>query len=385
MLRHNATLFLAIAVIAAGDCAAEPTGAIPPAAQRQIDFTRDVWPLFVDRCVSCHGEDDQKGQLRLDAKALVQRGGKSGPLFKSGDSRESLLLKRLVGIGGKRMPLDDEPLTDEQIGLIRAWIDHGAKWPDGLGSAATEIKKHWAYVAPQQPQPPALRDASWASNAIDAFALSRLESERISPSPPADRAQLVRRASLDLLGAPPSLAEVDAFIADKAPDAYDRLLDRLLTSPRYGERWTIAWLDAARYADSNGTSGRPPHDLAVPRLVIRALNRHALRPVHHRADCGDLLPKSTPTSKLPPSHRCTTVSVEAGTDEEEKQRNQVLDRVSVTGTVWLGTALNLSVPRSKYDPSHNATTISSLPLQQHAVRNLSADEARPRSISVDPK
>src|SRR6266436_1772041 len=127
------------------------TPALPTPATRTIDFVRDIQPIFAARCNDCHGEDEQEGQLRLDAKAIVLRGGKSGPLFAVGKSEESLLVRRLVGVGGKRMPLDDEPLSDAQIGLIRAWIDQGAKWPDGVGSKATEIKKHWAYVAPIQP------------------------------------------------------------------------------------------------------------------------------------------------------------------------------------------------------------------------------------------
>ncbi|HEY2414341.1 MAG TPA: DUF1553 domain-containing protein [Pirellulaceae bacterium] len=328
----------------------------PQAATRQIDFLRDIQPLFESRCNICHGEDDQAGQLRLDAKAIVLKGGKSGPLFAAGKSADSLLIKRLVGIAGKRMPLDDDPLTDDQIGLIRAWIDQGAIWPDGVGSPATEVKKHWAYVAPQSPPLPHVSNSAWPNNAIDRFILSRLEKEQISPSPAADRERLIRRASLDLIGLPPAVTEVDAFLAEAGnrPDAYDRLLDRLLASPAYGERWATPWLDAARYADSNGYQ-RDGHRTIWPfrDWVIRALNsdmpfdRFTIEQI-----AGDLLPNATLEQQIATGfHRCTTVSVEAGTDEEENRTNQIIDRVNVTGTVWLGTTLECCQCHDhKYDP-----------------------------------
>src|SRR5262249_41546240 len=247
--RYRLTLAAALVGTSIGQAAEPKSAELPPPADRPVDFVRDIQPLFAERCHSCHGEDQQEGQLRLDAKAIVLRGGKSGPLLAAGKSGDSLLIKRLVGLGrGERVPLDDEPLRDEQIGFGRAWVDPGAQWPEGVGSAATEIKKHWAYVAPQSPALPPVRDTAWSNNPIDRFVLARLEQEQLAPSPPAERERLIRRASLDLIGLPPALAEVDAFVADNSPDAYERLIDRLLASPRYGERWAIAWLDAARYA-----------------------------------------------------------------------------------------------------------------------------------------
>jgi hypothetical protein len=350
---------LAAGLLAQVCLAAEPDSApsrpLPPAAERQVDFIRDIQPIFAERCNHCHGEDDQQGQLRLDAKALVMRGGKSGPLFAAGRSDESLLIRRLVGLGTeKQMPLEDDPLTSEQVALIRAWIDQGAKWPDGVGSSATEIKKHWAYVAPVSPPLPAVRDSSWPVNALDRFVLARLEKESIAPSAPVSRERLIRRASLDLVGVPPSVAEVDAFVADKAPDAYERLIDRLLASPRYGERWATPWLDAARYADSNGYQ-RDGHRTIWPYRdwIIQALN--ADKPFDQftiEQIAGDLLPDSTIEQQIATGfHRCTTVNVEAGTDEEENRTNQVIDRVNVTGTVWLGTTLECCQCHDhKFDP-----------------------------------
>ncbi len=327
---------------------------IPPPAQRQIDFVRDIRPLLAAKCDNCHGEDEQAGQLRLDAKAIVLKGGKSGALFAAGKSDESLLVKRLVGSGGKQMPLDDEALSDEQVGLIRAWIDQGANWPDGVGSAATEVKKHWAYVAPQTPQLPPVSDPTWAENAIDRFVLARLDKEQIAVSPAADRERLVRRVSLDLVGLPPSVGDVDAFLADERPDAYERLVDRLLASPAYGERWASAWLDAARYADSNGYQ-RDGHRTIWPfrDWVIRALNADMPFDQFTKEQlAGDLLPQAKLEQQIATGfHRCTTVSVEAGTDEEENRTTQVLDRVNVTATVWLGTTLECAQCHDhKFDP-----------------------------------
>ncbi len=345
-------------LLAAVAWAAEPPSdrpKLPPPAERQVDFARDIQPILAERCNHCHGPDEQQGYLRLDAKAIVLRGGVSGPLFEPGKSEASLLVHRIVGLGAeKRMPLDDDPLTGEQIGLIRGWIDQGAKWPDGVGSAATEVTKHWAYVAPKVRPTPQVRDAAWPRSPIDAFILARLEKEGLAPSPPADRERLARRVSLDLVGVPPSVAEVDAFVADDRPDAYERVVDRLVSSPRYGERWATPWLDAARYADSNGYQ-RDGHRTIWPYRdwVIRALN--ADLPFDQftiEQLAGDLLPAATFDQQIATGfHRCTTVNVEAGTDEEENRTTQVIDRVNVTGTVWLGTTLECcQCHNHKYDP-----------------------------------
>jgi hypothetical protein len=355
MLRPVCSSLLLIAPLAA--IAADPAAElpkVPPAATRKVDFARDILPLLADRCNHCHGPDEQQGYLRLDAKAIVVRGGQSGPLFEPGKSAESLLVQRLVGLGTeKRMPLEEEPLTDEQIGLIRAWIDQGAVWPDGLGSPATEVNKHWAYIAPRMPMPPSVAHR-WPRSPIDAFVLARLEHEGIAPSPPADRERLIRRLSLDLIGLPPSVAEVDALLADERPDATERVIDRLIASPRYGERWATPWLDAARYADSNGYQ-RDGHRTIWPYRdwVIRTLN--ADLPFDQftiEQIAGDLLPEAKLEQRIATGfHRCTTVNVEAGTDEEENRTNQVIDRVNVTGTVWLGTTLECcQCHNHKYDP-----------------------------------
>jgi hypothetical protein len=328
---------------------------LPPPADRQVDFVRDIQPIFSQQCEHCHGPDEQQGYLRLDARAIVRQGGVSGPLYEPGKSDQSLLIHRVAGLGTeKRMPLEDEPLSAEEIGLLRAWIDQGAKWPDGIGSSATIVKRHWAYVPPVFPLPPVVQNAAWPRLPLDVFVLARLEQERLSPAPPADRERLLRRVFLDLVGIPPSIAEIDDFLADQSPDAYEKVVDRLLASPQYGERWASPWLDAARYADSNGFQ-RDGHRTIWPYrdYVVRSLN--ADLPFDQftvEQIAGDLLPGATTDQQIATGfHRCTTVNVEAGTDEEENRTAQVIDRVNVTGTVWLGTTLECcQCHNHKFDP-----------------------------------
>jgi hypothetical protein len=186
--------------------------------------------------------------LRLDSKksALAK-------VIIAGKATESELYRRVVGIGDQaRMPMKGEALSPDQIALIKAWIDQGAEWPDGASSASAEIKQHWAFVAPVRPALPPVKNNTWIKNPIDQFVLARLEKEGLAPSPEADRVTLLRRLSLDLIGLPPTPEEVDAFLNDKSPNAYERQVERLLSSPHYGERWARQWLDAARYADSDG-------------------------------------------------------------------------------------------------------------------------------------
>jgi hypothetical protein len=330
---------------------------LPVAADREVDFAKNVFPLLSQRCFKCHGPEKQEGELRLDAKAIVVRGGISGELFEPGKSGESRLIRRLVGLGDEeRMPPEDDgpALTDEQIGLIRAWIDQGAKWPDGVGSEAKSLQRHWAYVAPIRPPAPDLDDAGWARGDVDRFLLEQMRARGLKPSPPAERARLLRRVSLDLTGLPPTIAELDTFLADTRADAYERAVDRLLRSPRYGEHWARPWLDLARYADSNGYQADQLRDVWPYRdWVIAALN--ADMPYDQftlEQLAGDLLPNATVEQKIASGfHRLTTCNVEAGVDPEENRVNQVIDRVNVTGTVWLGTSIECSQCHNhKYDP-----------------------------------
>lgn len=232
--------------VTAGAQAADSSPTTRPDAR--IDFVRDIQPIFVKRCSECHGPDKQKGRLRLDLKAEALRGGDSGtPLLVPGKSSASEIFRRVTTENSDDvMPAKGERLTSDQIALLRAWIDQGAVWPE------TDARKHWAYLKPVRATLPRVKNSRWLRNEIDPFILSRLEKEELAPSKEADRSTLIRRLSLDLTGLPPTPQEVDAFVGDRSAKAYERLVDRLLASPHYGEHIGRWWLDLARYADSNG-------------------------------------------------------------------------------------------------------------------------------------
>jgi mono/diheme cytochrome c family protein len=350
-----------------------------------VDFARDIQPIFAAHCYDCHGVDKPKAGLQLTSLAHALKGGESGePALIAGNSVKSLLIQRVTTDDDNDvMPQKAERLTRREIDLLTRWIDEGAPWPEDL--------KHWAYVKPVRPAIPEIRDRRAAiHNPIDSFILARLERERLAPSPPVDRPRWLRRVSLDLIGLPPSPQEVAAFLADPSEQAYERVVDRLLASPHYGERWARPWLDLARYADSHGFQRDDLRDIWPYRdWVIRAMN--ADMPFDQFTVwqiAGDLLP-DTPNPEHPTQnpklkaqapkrrsqfdvaiatpnwlrstsldrriatgfHRTAPLNVEAGTDQEEGRVNQVFDRVNTTATVWLGTTMECAQCHNhKYDP-----------------------------------
>ncbi|HSU53547.1 MAG TPA: DUF1549 domain-containing protein, partial [Candidatus Dormibacteraeota bacterium] len=247
---RKASLVWALVVSCASALAAQSS--LPPPATRKIDFVRDVQPLLTNACYDCHSGTKQKGGLRLDSKEAALKGGDSGPALVAGKSSESLLIQVIAGLKEDiaRMPKKRDPLTDEQIGLLRAWIDQGVDWPESADPKRKDWTKHWAFKAPVRPGTPSVKNTGWVRNPIDTFILKRLEKEGLEPSPETDKVTLLRRLSLDLVGLPPTIAEVDAFLKDENPEAYGKQVERLLASPHYGERWGRQWLDAARYADT---------------------------------------------------------------------------------------------------------------------------------------
>jgi mono/diheme cytochrome c family protein len=338
----------------------EPDAAdvLPPPADRQIDFQADVQPILDARCVSCHGPEAQKSGLRLDSREALLQGGDLGPPIESEDSAESLLIHKVAGFDGESlMPPRGEPLSDLEIGILRAWIDQGAPGAplDPASPAPRRTSGHWAFQPIERPEAPSVSDESWVQNPIDAFVLDRLEREGVEPSPEADRATLIRRLSLDLLGIPPTPDEVDAFVADPSPNAVEALVDRLLASPHYGERWGRHWLDLARYADSDGYEKDNPRPEAFRfrDWVIRALNadlpfdRFTIEQL-----AGDLLPDASLEHRTAAGfHRNTLTNTEGGVDQEEFRVAAVVDRVNTTGTVWLGLTVGCAQCHThKYDP-----------------------------------
>lgn len=319
-----------------------------------VDYVRDVKPLLTKHCVSCHGASKPRANLRLDTAEAAIRGGDGGPSILPGKSEESPLIDAVVGGGElERMPLKRPPLTGQQIATLKAWIDQGAHAPQGETPDPTRAK-HWAFEPPVRPELPRVSRTDWGQNPIDRFILAGLERERLQPSPDADRVTLIRRVSLDLTGLLPSLEDVDTFVSDSRPDAYERLVDRLLASPHFGERWARPWLDLARYADSNGYSIDAPRTIWKYRdWVIEALNRDM--PFDEFAIdqiAGDLHPDATLDQKVATGfHRNTPINQEGGIDLEQFRIESVVDRVATTATAFLGLTMGCAQCHDhKFDP-----------------------------------
>jgi hypothetical protein len=310
-----------------------------------IDFDRQIRPILSDNCFACHGPDKarRKADLRLDVRESAL---KKGTVIVPGKAAESELIERVTSDEPDfRMPppRTGKRLTAAQVDLLRRWIDEGARW-----------SRHWAFVPPRRPAVPPVRQAGWARNAIDRFIADRLGREGLGPSPEADRTTLIRRLTLDLTGLPPTLAEVDAFLADRSPGAYERVVDRLLASPRYGERMAVEWLDAARFADTHGYHIDSGRDMSRWReWVIAAFNRDLpfdRFTVEQLA--GDLLPNATLEQKIASGfNRNHMINFEGGAIPEEYHNAYIVDRVNTTGTVWLGLTVGCAQCHDhKYDP-----------------------------------
>jgi hypothetical protein len=220
-------------------------------AAEPVDYLRDVKPVLKANCFACHGALKQEASLRLDAAALIRKGGESGAAIVAGKSGESVLIDAVTGSADfDRMPKDGKPLAPEQIDLLKQWIDEGAKAPDE--PIPPDARKHWAFQPPVRPQVPAVKNAAAGGNPIDCFLAAEQERRELTPVPPTEKATLLRRVSIDLIGLPPTRAELHAFLADGAPDAYEKVVDRLLASQKYGERWGRHWMDVWRYSDWDG-------------------------------------------------------------------------------------------------------------------------------------
>ncbi|MSU62686.1 MAG: DUF1553 domain-containing protein [Pedosphaera sp.] len=326
-----------------------------PRLARPVDFAREVFPLLEKNCFECHGPKKQKSSLRLDSKEAILKGGDSGPAIVVGKGDDSAMFRRVAAVPGEDpMPPKGERLSPDGMAMIRAWIDQGAEWPAGIGATSAEVKKHWAYVAPVHHAPPNVKTPQWARNPIDNFVLARLEQEILKPAPEASRETLIRRLSLDLIGLPPTPDEVNAFLKNHRADAYERLVDRLLLSPHYGERWARPWLDLARYADTNGYEADNRRTIWPYRdWVINALNRDL--PFDQfviEQFAGDLLPNATTEQKIATGfHRNTMVNTEGGTDEEEFRTAAIVDRINTTFEALMGSTIGCAQCHNhKYDP-----------------------------------
>jgi hypothetical protein len=248
---------------------------MPPAANRVVDFERDVRPIFARACYNCHGPKKQKSDYRLDDRTSALRGGSIGGGIVPGDGARSPLVQYVAGTHDEiRMPPKGEGLSAEEVGVIRAWIDQGAKWPLSAGGATAQTagEGHWAYRPLVRPGVPKVDGEK--CNPIDAFVRAKLKEKGLRPSPEASRRAMIRRVTFDLTGLPPTPDEVEAFVADESPGAYERVVDRLLASPRYGERWARHWMDVVHYADTHGNDEDVPRPNAWPYrdYLIRSFN-----------------------------------------------------------------------------------------------------------------
>jgi hypothetical protein len=322
----------------------------------EVHFSRDIRPILNQNCMPCHGGVRQKNGISFLFREEALGKGKSGKrTIVPGKPNESELIARVTSSDPEvRMPYHAPPLSAQQIDLLRGWIKQGAKWED-----------HWAFVAPKPQALPAVKHSEWARQPVDRFILARLEKEGLSPSSEADKSALLRRVSLDLTGLPPTPEEQALFLADSSPNAYEKQVDRLLTSPRYGERWASMWLDLARYADTKGYE----KDMERPGVwpyrdwVIDAFNRNVPydRFVITQL-AGDLLPDATFEDKIATSfHRQTPVNDEGGTDDEEFRTVAVMDRSATTWSVLNGLTINCVQCHSHpYDPIRHVEYYKSL-------------------------
>ncbi|MCA9132544.1 MAG: PSD1 domain-containing protein, partial [Planctomycetales bacterium] len=325
------------------------------AASDPVDFVRDIRPLLMDHCFACHGSENQEGGLRLDIRTRALEGGDSGPAILAGQPHKSTLLARIARVDADTaMPPEGEgkPLSEAEVELFHHWIQQGVQWP--AADTALERSTHWAFQPIERSPIPTTVGPS-ARHPVDVFIHQRLSREGISPSDAADRATLLRRLSFDLLGLPPSPAEVETFLNDDAPLAYERLVDRLLASPHYGERWAKHWLDLARYADTDGYSGEKfrPWAWRWRHWVIDALNDDMpFDQFTIEQLAGDLLPDATIEQRVATGfHRNYLHTREMDADTEEFRVRKIVDCANVTGIAWLGLTFGCAECHShKFDP-----------------------------------
>ena len=321
---------------------------LPPAASATVDFARDIQPLLQKRCIECHGSEKQKGGLRLDGKVAALKGGDDGKVIEAGKSTESLLIQLVSGLHeDKVMPPKGERLTPAQIGLLRAWIDQGASWPDDAKLARSE---HWSL------QP--LRKAT--AQGVDGFITARLAKDGRALSPEADRATLIRRLSFDLIGLPPSPEEIDAFVKNESPKAYADLLNRLLASPHYGERWGRHWLDVARFTESQGFEYDRIRDNAwhYRDYVIKSFNDDKPYDRFMKEQvAGDVMEPVTADSFVAPSLLVCGPWDQAGNAQQNvtqkliTREDELEDLIGVVGQSFLGLTINCARCHShKFDP-----------------------------------
>lgn len=316
-------------------------------------FADQVQPILTKNCLGCHNEKLKLGGLSMASRDTVVKGGKRGPAVVPGDLNASRLISAIRHTAAPQMP-PGRKLSDSEIRTMEHWVAGGAVWPAERSMATGAKPNHWSFVPPRRPAEPQVSNEKWVRTPIDRFVLSRLDRERVAPSPEAPKSTLLRRAYLDLTGLPPGVEEIQAFEKDESPNAWTRVVDKLLASPHFGERWGRKWLDQARYADSDGGSRDEPRQIWRYRdWVIQAFNKD--KPFDQLVVeqlAGDLLPNPTRDQLTATGfHRNSMIQIEAGTDREQYRTEAVFDRTDTTGTVFLGLSAGCAKCHDhKYDP-----------------------------------
>jgi hypothetical protein len=328
-----------------------PVLADPPAADQ---FDQKVLPLLKDHCLKCHGDSKNKGGLRLTSREALLQGGDSGPVFDRNKPEASLLLQAIHYQGELRMPPSGK-LPEEKIKILEDWFKSGAAWPASPvpsaildpkpkgGVVTPEAKNYWAYKTLRRPDIPTVQKRQWISNPIDAFLLARLESQKLVPNPPADRLALIRRATYDLTGLPPRPEEIDAFLQDASPTAYEKLIDRLLASPHYGEKWGRHWLDVVRFAETNGyeRDGPKPFAWRFRDYVIRSLNDDKPFDQFIREQlAGDEYPGHPPEAVIATGYYRLGLWDDEPADPLQARADEFDDIVATTCQAFLGMTMN---------------------------------------------
>jgi len=348
-------VFLFFLVVAPAAALAGEDAALPPPAEKEIDYGRDIQPILTRSCLTCHGPDEQMSSFRVDQRSTLLAGGDFGePGVLPGNSQQSHLIRLVSGLGDIAMPPEGEgkPLSRGEIALLRAWIDQGVKMPEAASGETELTTAHWSFQPIDRPEIPAIAD-EWVANPIDAFILSRLREAQLQPSPPADKAELIRRVYLDMLGLLPTPDEVESFVANDSPQAYAQLVERVLASPHYGERWARHWLDVVRFAESSGfeTNHERPTAYHYRDWVIRALNDDMPYDKFVVAQlAGDSIGEDAATGFLVGGPYDRVKSPDPTLTLMQRQ-DELADMINTTGTAFLGLTLGCARCHThKFDP-----------------------------------
>jgi hypothetical protein len=356
---HTVSRVAAIVCAVASAVSAEE----PTAAQVRF-FETSIRPVLVERCLKCHGTEKQWGSLRLDSREAMLKGGDTGPSVVPGQPDESLLIRAIRHLDDELKMPPKEPLSDRQIADFVSWVKQGAAYPQAADPAKSRHRdpKHWAFQPPTDPPVPAVQDAAWPDSALDQFILAKLEAAGIRPAGIADKRTLIRRATFDLTGLPPTVTEIADFLGDDRPDAFARLVDRLLASPAYGERWGRHWLDVARYADSNGLDENVAHGNAwrYRDYVVASLNED--KPYDRfvvEQLAGDLLPAKSDADRnellIATGFLAIGPKVLAEVDETKMQMDIIDEQIDTVGRTFLGMTFGCARCHDhKFDPIDTA-------------------------------